>query len=95
LLLERQAAHDADVVIPRLRDRLEPMHAVYRRVSVLGAVRDAMARGQRRMTGYLDALRVVEVSDDALRAVDPDLRAFFNLNTPDDLVEAERLASAR
>ncbi len=95
LLLETQAARDADVVIPRVSGRLQPMHAVYRRPPVLGAVGDAIARGQQRLTGYLDALRVVEVSDDVLRAIDPDLRAFFNLNTPDDLVEAERLASAR
>jgi molybdenum cofactor guanylyltransferase len=95
LLLEVQAATDADVVIPRAHDRLQPMHAVYRRAPVLSAVGDALARGERRMTGYLTALRVTEVSGDALRAVDPELRAFFNLNTPDDLVEAERLARAR
>jgi molybdopterin-guanine dinucleotide biosynthesis protein A len=95
LLLAAQAKHDADVVIPRVHDRLQPMHAVYRRAPVLGAVADAVTRGQQRMTGYFAAVRVVEVSGDALRAVDPDLRAFFNLNTPDDLIEAERLANAR
>jgi molybdenum cofactor guanylyltransferase len=95
LLLERQAALDADVVIPRAHERLQPMHAVYRRVPVLAAVREAIAHGEQRMTGYLAVLRVVEVSGDALHAVDPDLRAFFNLNTPEELVEAERLARAR
>jgi molybdopterin-guanine dinucleotide biosynthesis protein A len=95
LLLGVQAMHDADVVIPRVRNRLEPMHAVYRRTAALDAVTDALARGQQRMTTFLASVRVVEVSDDALRAVDPDLRAFFNLNTPDDLAEAERLAATR
>ncbi len=93
LLLEVQAARDADVVIPRVHDRLEPMHAVYRRAAALDAVVAALARGQQRMTAFLATVRVVEVSDGALRAVDPDLRAFFNLNTPDDLAEAERLAT--
>jgi molybdopterin-guanine dinucleotide biosynthesis protein A len=94
LLLDVQAERDADVVIPRVDDRLEPMHAVYRRATALAAAADALARGQQRMTAFLASVRVVEVLDDALRRLDPDLRAFFNLNTPDDLAEAERLAAA-
>jgi molybdopterin-guanine dinucleotide biosynthesis protein A len=94
-LLATQAAQAADVVIPRVHDQLEPMHAVYRRLPVLAAVGDALVRQQRRMISYFAAVRVVEVTDDALRAVDPELRAFFNVNTPEDLAEAERLARGR
>jgi molybdenum cofactor guanylyltransferase len=93
-LLDVQRQQDADVVIPRAGDYLEPMHAVYRREPVLAAVRAALARGQQRMVSYFPSVRVVEVGESEVRRFDPDLRAFFNVNTPADLAEAQRLAAA-
>jgi molybdopterin-guanine dinucleotide biosynthesis protein A len=87
-----QREHDADVVIPRAGDYLEPMHAVYRRAPVLAAVQDALRRGDRRMISYFASVRVVEVAETDVRRIEPDLRAFFNVNTPEDLAEARRLA---
>ena len=94
-LFERQLdlLADADVVIPRTPDYLEPMHAVYRRVPVLAAIQAALARGERRMISYFAAVRVREMAQAEWRTLDPDGRAFFNVNTPDDLAEAQRLAS--
>ena len=93
-LLAIQAERWADAVIPRVQQQLQPMHAVYRRAEVLVAVEHALAEGQRRMTSFFPLVRVVEVPPAELRAVDPDLRSFLNVNTPRDLVEAERLAHA-
>lgn len=95
-LLRLQEAEDADVVIPRAGPYLEPMHAVYRRAPVLAALHDALARGERRMVGYFGAVRVREVPADELAAAGLEAaasRAFFNVNTPDDLASAQRLAS--
>jgi molybdenum cofactor guanylyltransferase len=94
-LLRVQREQDADVVIPRAGDYLEPMHAVYRREPVLAAVREALARGQQRMVSYFPSVRVVQLEESEVRRFDPDLRAFFNVNTPADLAEAQRLAAAR
>ncbi len=94
-LLELQRAEDADVVIPRTEGHLEPMHAVYRRTPVLAAIRDALARREQRMISYFGAVKVVEVPEEALRALSPEAAgAFFNVNTPADLEEAQRRASA-
>lgn len=95
-LLRLQDAEDAHVVIPRAGAYLEPMHAVYRREPVLAALHDALARGERRMVGYFGAVRVREAAADELAAAGLDAaasRAFFNVNTPDDLAAAQRLAS--
>lgn len=92
-LVETLDAADADVVIPRMDDFLEPMHAVYRRTPTLAAIQAALARGERRMISYFEAVRVREVPDSEWRVLDPDGRAFFNVNTPEDLAEAERLAA--
>ena len=78
-------AKDFDVVIPVIDGQMEPMHAVYRREPCLAAIGDALARNEKRMISYLNAVRVREVHEDELRLADPDLRSFFNVNTPEDL----------
>ncbi|MBV9134684.1 MAG: molybdenum cofactor guanylyltransferase [Chloroflexi bacterium] len=93
-LLELQHATGADVVIPRTEGYLEPMHAVYRRTTVEAAIRAALARGEQRMISYFADVRVREVAEAEWREVEPEGLAFFNVNTPDDLAAAQRLAAA-
>lgn len=87
-------ASGADVVIPMVEDRLEPMHAVYRREVCVAAIQQALASGGRRMISFLDGLRVVRVDEPELRRLDPELLSFFNTNTPEDLQRARALAAA-
>jgi molybdenum cofactor guanylyltransferase len=93
-LLRRQIAlgRRHDVVLPIVGGQAQPMHAVYRREPSLASVRAALARGDRRMISFLDGLDVRRLEEDELRAFDPALRSFFNINTPEDLVEARRIA---
>ena len=83
--------HAADVVIARTAGFLEPMHAVYRRVPVLRAIQAALARGEQRMISYFGSVRVHEVDEREWRRADPDGRAFFNVNTAEDLLTAQSL----
>jgi molybdenum cofactor guanylyltransferase len=94
-LLRHQVAlaADADVVIPVVDGREEPMHAVYRVASCREAIRAALARQQRRMIAFLDDVRTYRLEEAALRQIDPELRSFFNVNTPEDLEAARRLAA--
>ena len=92
LLLAHSA--EADVVIPNVAGRREPMCAVYRRAPCREAIRATLATGQRRMVDFLDLVRVQEVDESLLRQADPELRAFFNVNTAADLAQARVLAAA-
>ena len=92
LLLEMQRQDEADVVIAKTSGYLEPMHAVYRRDPVLAAIRGALARGEQRMISYFPSVRVREVDESEWQSVSPDGRAFFNVNTPEDLTRAKHLA---
>jgi molybdopterin-guanine dinucleotide biosynthesis protein A len=94
-LLDLLTTERADVVIPRTAGFLEPMHAVYRRETVLDAIRAALARGEQRMISYFGDVRVREVAEDEWHAWDPSGAAFFNVNTPEDLEQARRLATSR
>ncbi|NOX61739.1 MAG: molybdenum cofactor guanylyltransferase [Chloroflexi bacterium] len=82
---------DADVVIPRGRAGLHPLHAVYRRSTCLPAVSAALAQGKRRMIDFFDAVRVREAPERALRRFDPLGVALMNVNTPEDLAAARHL----
>ncbi len=73
---------DHDALIPRVDGKLQTLHAVYRKkcAKVLGAMR---TRGERRL--HEDEFRQRAVlPEEEVRALNPDLRSFFNVNTPED-----------
>jgi molybdopterin-guanine dinucleotide biosynthesis protein A len=92
VVFELLLRHADDVVIPRTEGYLEPMHAVYRRATVLSAIEAALARGEQRMISYFASVLVREVPEAEWRLASPDGRAFFNVNTPDDLARAQAMA---
>ncbi len=91
LLAEAAAAAEADAVAPRIGGLPEPLLAVYRaRLAPLVARR--LADGNRKVAALLtDAgLAVRWIDEAALRAVDPELRALDDVDTPDDLARWQR-----
>lgn len=76
-----------DVVIPRPAEEYETMHAVYRR-TCLPAMERALARGEMRVISFFGDVRVRAVGAEELRRSDPELRAFTNVNTPEELERA-------
>ena len=93
LLLEYQLSlrPEADVVVPRWEGTYQTMHAVYARRKVLQAVEEALAEGERRMISFYPEVKVYAVPPEEIREYDPSGRSFFNVNTPEDLAEAEHL----
>lgn len=77
------AAAGYDVVVPRWLQRLQPLHAVYRR-SVLPLVEEELARGGRRPVSVFDQVRTRTIDEDEVRSVDPEGWSFFNINTPEE-----------
>jgi molybdopterin-guanine dinucleotide biosynthesis protein A len=86
-------AADFDVVIPYVDGFEQPMHAVYRVEVCRAAIRATLAAGRRRMIAFLDDVRTRRIDESELRAQDPALRSFFNVNTPEDLARAEQMAA--
>ena len=92
LLLEHLVTLSAqvDVVVPRWKDRYQTMQSVYARKRCLAAVEETLARGERRMISFYPQVRVRIVSSEEVAEYDPSGRSFFNVNTPEELLEAER-----
>jgi molybdopterin-guanine dinucleotide biosynthesis protein A len=82
----------ADVIMPQLAHGLQPTHAVYGKGCLPHLER--MARtGQLRLQDIAQGpdLSVRVLPEQALRAIDPDLLSFFNVNAPEDLEHARKL----
>ena len=98
LLLEHliELSANADVVVPRWNDQYQTMQSVYARKKCLKAVENALEQGERRMISFYPHVKVRIVQQQEVAEFDPSGRSFFNVNTPEDLTEAEGfLAKAR
>src|SRR3972149_1222884 len=82
-------APQADVVIPKWRGEFEPLCAVYAK-QCLAPVEAALDAGERRMISFFSRVRVFPLEEPEWSSFDPDGLTFFNVNTPEELAEAER-----
>ena len=84
-------ALSGDIVIPELAGRLQPMHAVYAK-TCLPVLHSLLEAGRLKVQDFCvrPELRVHRIPEAAFRDVDPELRSFFNINTPEDLAQAQK-----
>lgn len=73
-----------DVAVPRIGGYYEPLLAAYR-PSCVRVMEDAIASASFQITATYPRLHVHEVPEDEIRALDPELVSFTNLNTPKHL----------
>jgi molybdopterin-guanine dinucleotide biosynthesis protein A len=79
-----------DIVIPCTAAGFEPMFAVYRK-TCLPAMTHQLEQGLLKIQGLFRKVRVKTVDEAVLRQADPELISFFNINTPEDLKQAETI----
>ena len=82
-----RSGHQA--VVPLVGGHPQPLAAFYA-TSTLDAMRASFAAGDRSMRGVLDKFEVRYVSEAELRAADPQLRSFVDLDTPQDFQAAQK-----
>jgi molybdopterin-guanine dinucleotide biosynthesis protein A len=83
----------ADVVIAKTEEGYEPIHALYRRETCLPAIESAIHADQWKVISWFPQVKVRLLTPDEVKAFDPSGLCFWNLNTPEEFVEAERRAS--
>lgn len=84
-------AAEADVVVPRVGGQLETLHAVYGK-ACLPHIEERLFAGQFKIVGFFDRVRVLEIPEAAVAAWLPPDVAFMNVNTPEELELARRIA---
>jgi molybdopterin-guanine dinucleotide biosynthesis protein A len=86
---------EADVVIAKSDEGYEPLHAVYRRETCLPAIESAIDADQWKVIAWFPQVKVRVLTLEEIKSLDPDGLAFWNVNTPDEFAEAERIATSQ
>jgi molybdopterin-guanine dinucleotide biosynthesis protein A len=89
------AQEEADVVIPKSEHGYEPLHALYRRATCLPAIKAAIDADQWKVIAWFPQVRVRPLTLEEIRQHDPDGLAFWNVNTPDEFAEGEKIATSQ
>jgi molybdopterin-guanine dinucleotide biosynthesis protein A len=79
-----------DAVVPRVGWMIEPLHAVYTK-RCLPAIRHLIDSREYQIFKFLPNVRIRYMEEEEIRVHDPQLRSFFNINEPQDLLETEKL----
>ena len=86
---------EADVVIAKSEGGYEPLHAVYRREACLPAIEKSIEADQWKVIAWFPQVKVRVLTMDEITSADPEGLAFWNVNTPEEFVKAEKLATAQ
>jgi molybdenum cofactor guanylyltransferase len=73
-----------DVVVPVTEEGYQPLSAIYSR-RCLEPIANQLAEGQLKVSHFFSKVRIKKVPETSLRQVDPELKSFFNINTPEDM----------
>jgi molybdopterin-guanine dinucleotide biosynthesis protein A len=86
-----------NAVIPRWPNGYtEPLQGIYQAQLSLKAAKNALKDGKLNMQSMIDKLRRVRyISTLVLQQFDPELKTFFNINTPLDLKKAQNMLNRR
>jgi molybdopterin-guanine dinucleotide biosynthesis protein A len=84
-------AEGCDVVVPRLDRYYEPLHAVYG-VGCIGPIEQLVAEGPQRVVALYERVGTCEITRHDVRLYGAE-HSFFNVNTPQDWAEAQRLSA--
>lgn len=83
---------EADVVIAKTDEGYEPFHAVYRRATCVPAIQSAIDADMWKVIAWFPSVKVRELTRAEITTVDSSGLCFWNVNTPEEFAEAERIA---
>ena len=83
---------NADVVIAKTDEGFEPLHALYRRGTCLSAIESAIEADQWKVISWFPQVKVRTLTVEEVKSLDPSGLCFWNLNTPEEFIEAEQRA---
>jgi molybdopterin-guanine dinucleotide biosynthesis protein A len=87
-LLAAATSNAALVTVPRVKDGLQPLCAVYRR-DFAGVAEQALRAGKYKIDAAFPDVLTKVIEDDELASAGFSARSFFNMNTPQDRLASE------
>jgi molybdopterin-guanine dinucleotide biosynthesis protein A len=80
-----------DVIVPRVKDYPQGLHAIYNK-NCLEPIRKLLEKDKLKVIGFYSDMRVRYLDIAEYGKFDPKKLAFMNVNTPEDLQAARKLA---
>jgi len=80
-----------DVIVPRIKNELEPLCAVYSK-NCLVPIQGLLEQDELRIRKLFSMVKVKYVEEDEINSFDPKHLSFFNVNSQADLERAKKLA---
>ncbi len=80
-----------DITIPRIDGHFEPLHAIYS-CRCVRFMEKLMQTGDLKITNLLNEVDILEIGQKELERIDPYFRFRINVNTPEDLAKAIKMA---
>ncbi len=78
-----------DIVIPKVKGHLEPMHAIYSK-KCLPHIKKLLTGDDLKIKHLFNEVDTYEVSENCIRKFDPAFDFIMNVNTPEDFEEAKK-----
>jgi len=78
---------DFDVVVPKVDWKIEALHAIYSK-RCIPAIKELIDRQDYQIIKFFQSVRVRYLNKEEIRDFDPELRSFFNVNRPEELLNA-------
>ena len=80
----------ADVVVPKIGEQFETLHACYAK-ACLGPMESRLREGRLKIVGFSDEVRVLAIAEAEVARFREPAVVFMNVNTPEELARAREL----
>ena len=94
LLAMKKTAKNWDILVPVINGFLEPLHSIYSKNCLL-AIKKHLDRDDLKVKSFFSEVRCKYFSEKNIRKYDPQLLAFFNLNTPQMFYRLKELTKSQ
>jgi molybdopterin-guanine dinucleotide biosynthesis protein A len=85
---------DEDVIIPRTKDGLQPLHAIYSKMC-LDPIKHTLEKGEYKIIDIYNMVKVKIVEENDFISLDPLKESFINVNTPEELFSLTKNKDSR
>jgi len=83
-------AKDFDVIVPRWKDRFEPLHAIYSK-NCIGAIKSQLEENDLKITNFFSKVSVKVIEQGELERFDLGQLPFMNINTREEYSKIEKI----
>ena len=83
-----------DVIVPRTKDGLQPLHAIYSK-NCLAPIKRIIEEGKYRIIDFYKLVKVKIVDERDFLFLDPLRESFMNVNTPEELISITSVKKLR